>query len=785
MEWAGLDRGSRRQTAYLLFSTTCQEHKVPSRSSIARVVMWGCLLFVATVLHPTVASAGSLPDQDRREAFGVRPKTCLVLGGGGARGAAHIGLLKVLERERVPVDCIVGTSMGAIVGGLYASGYNADEIESILEAIDWNAVLHDRPPRDERSMRRKEDDLRRLGGFELGVHGGKIAVPRGMIQGQQLEMLLRRLLLPVGQVHDFDDLPIPFRAVATDIVKGEKVVFGEGDLVVALRASMSVPGIFAPVSVDGRLLVDGGVLDNVPVDEARLLGGRRLIVSRVGSPLMTEEQLDSPLAITHQMANILMRHEVEAQLATLSDQDILLAPELGDIASEQFNRSPEAVLPGLRAAEALAPDLRRFGVDERHYAAFKARHRLPDVETQTLRFARVEKDHTRTSGYVEKRLVPLLGQPLEVAPLEAALANAYGEGRYEKLGWTLDRREDSWGLRITPIDKAWGPDFLHFTLRLSDDFEGASNYQLVTEWTRTGLTDDGAEARLRLGIGEQTQVFGEFYRPFGASASQAWSVYLQYLAADRQLPTIERVPLAEYRHSQWLGGARWAYSPHRNWEMSGDLERGQEQLRLRVGDESLLGNYRANLGSVGLQLRYDAIDSAAFPSRGHRLTLNYRRYDQMLGSSEDAGVTRLQWDGAWSHGEHRWLGGIRAATSTGSDGLLAAYGFLGGMGNLSGYPEQSIFAPHTGLARMVYYRRVLHSDSLLTVPLYVGGSAELGGFWAQRDQADFDDLMAAGSIFFGADSPLGPIFLGYGRAESGRDAFYLTFGSMLRALDGF
>jgi len=228
------------------------------------------LMAVAQTAPAAVDSATQVPD---------RPRTCLVLGGGGARGAAHIGVLKVLERERVPIDCIVGTSMGAVVGGLYASGYTADEIKAVLDRIDWAEVLRDKPPRDERSMRRKEDDLRLLGGVEVGLSNGKIAFPQGLIQGQKLEMLLRRLLLPTWQVRDFDHLPIPFRAIATDIVSGEKVVFAQGDLALAIRASMSVPGVFAPVRYEDHLLVDGGVVDNVPIDEARRLGAQRLIVA--------------------------------------------------------------------------------------------------------------------------------------------------------------------------------------------------------------------------------------------------------------------------------------------------------------------------------------------------------------------------------------------------------------------------------------------------------------------------------------------------------------------------
>lgn len=745
-------------------------------------------LFVLAALAcaPLLAAAQTAPASvDPVPQDPDRPRTCLVLGGGGARGAAHIGVLKVLERERVPIDCIVGTSMGAVVGGLYASGYTADEIEAVLDRIDWAEVLRDKPPRDERSMRRKEDDLRLLGGVEVGLSNGKIAFPQGLIQGQKLEMLLRRLLLPTWQVRDFDQLPIPFRAIATDIVSGEKVVFAQGDLALAIRASMSVPGVFAPVRYEDHLLVDGGVVDNVPIDEARRLGAQRLIVSRVGSPLMTEAQLDSPLAISHQMASVLMQREVLAQLATLGPQDLLITPPLGDMGSQDFNRSPQAVGVGEQAAQAEVASVRRFQVDDTRYAAFQRQHRPPAYETPIVAFIDVLRDRTRTARYIEQRLQPEVGQPLEPDRVEQKVATAYGEGRYQQVQWRLEERDGQQGLVLAPQDKRWGPDFLHFALRLSDDFDGSSNYQLITELTRTGLSEQGAELKLRVGLGEVEEAFAEYYRPFGSSGRHALSTYAKYRATDLDLALMRGGALAEFRYSQWLGGLRWAYSPHPDWEIALFGERGRERLRLDVGNPTELGNYRADMGSVGWQLRHDSIDSSAFPSRGQRLSLTRQHYLDALGTDNSAAVTRVQWDGAWAQGHNRWLGGVRATSAHGGDDLLATYGFLGGLGNLSGYPEEAIFAPQTALARVVYYRRVAHADSLLTIPLYVGGSVEWGGFWQRREDVNIDGMQTAGSVFVGADTFLGPVFLGYGRAQGGHDSFYLTFGSLLRTLDGF
>ena len=404
---------------------------------------------------------------DRALAQPGHPKTCLVLGGGGARGAAHIGVLKVLEREHIPVDCITGTSMGAIVGGLYAAGYKADEIEIVLDGIDWKDMFSDDPPREDLPMRRKEDELRFLGGIELGLRDGKIAFPRGVVQGQKLQLLLRRLLLSTLQTKKFDDLPIPFRSIATDIGSGEKVVFADGDLPSAIRASMSVPAAFAPIRYRGHLLVDGGIVDNVPIDEARAMGGERLIVVDVGMPLATEDQLNSPFSIANQMLGAMMKKLTDEQLRTLGAHDVLIVPALGNLDSAAFNRSPEAVVFGEAAAEQHLDKLRTFAVGDTEYSRFAGAHRQRAFDPPLIAFLEVRSNRSRTAGYVEQRLSDVVGKPFDPKQIEKEIGSAYGEGSYERITYDFVDREGATGLSVQPVDKGWGPNFLRIGLRLS------------------------------------------------------------------------------------------------------------------------------------------------------------------------------------------------------------------------------------------------------------------------------------------------------------------------------
>ena len=756
---------------------------VPRLSAVLPGLLLALLPFGA--LHAQAAAAVPATTTPAIAPLKDHPRTCLVLGGGGARGAAHIGVLKVLEREHVPIDCIVGTSMGAIVGGLYASGYKADEIEAILLHIDWSDVFRDMPARDKRTMRRKEDDLRWLGGVELGLNKGKITLPRGVVQGQKMQLLLRRLLLSTWQVDDWDRLPIPFRAIAADILTGEKVVLSSGDLAESIRASMSVPGVLEPVRIGDHLLVDGGIADNLPIDEARKLGGERLIVSSVGSPLLTEEQLTSPLLVTNQMLTALMSKQTNAQIATLDSDDLLIEPALGTFGPQAFGQGAEAVRIGFASADAKRDALQAFSVDAASYAAFDEGHRPLLEDPPMVTFVDVLAEDTSTDTYVASRLSDHVGTPLDMDALEDDLAEIYSEGRYQDAQWGLVETDSGTGLAIHAVDRPWGPDYLRLSLRVSDNFDGNSSYQLLSQLDFTGLNTRGGEARIGLNLGENTRFRGEFFQPFGTGSQQSLMPYVEYRASNVPILDTTEQQIAEYRRSQALVGVEWAFTPNRDWQLALGVQRGQDRAKRTIGDPDLLGNTSDDLGGYYVRGTYDSLDSSTFPTRGQRV---YVKHDQFLpdfGSDVRADVTHLSWDAALSFDRNHFLVGGHVATSGGTDDIFAVFSPLGGLTNFSGYGESEILAPKTALARAIYYRRLDDADATFSLPVYVGGSIERGGAWGQDDKLTWDSMENAASLFLGIDSTFGPIFLGYGRSEDGHDAFYLTFGSFLRTLDGY
>ncbi len=713
----------------------------------------------------------------------------LVLGGGGARGAAHVGVLQVLEEQGIAVDFIAGTSMGAIVGALYASGYRADDIEAILERIDWAVALSDQPERELLSPQRKADAALIPSSLEIGIGLDGLVTPRGLIQGQNLGLLLRELLLPVSHVDAFDELPIPFRAVAADIVSGELVVLDSGDLVEAVRASMSVPGAFQPIRIDDRLLVDGGVVDNVPIDVARAMGADRLIVVDVGAGLADEEALASPASVTLQVISILMERQTRQTLDLLADSDVLIRPDLGDIGSADFSRSAEAVPIGKAAAMAVSAELLDFSATPERLAAFKARSRPAAADHRRIVSIEVDDSRSRMAFLVESRLSGLVDEPADPRRIERWIGEVYGEGHFERIAYVLDDdpERDGLVLRVTPIDKTWGPHFLRLGLRLSDDFDGGGAYQLDALARMASDIRPGSEWRVRFGLGEINELGASWRVPFGAHARS----YVHPFASARALdqPLFIEDQRSELARLRWTRG-RFGADLGRDWSTRTRtflrLERGQDRLSRKIGPgDGTVDRIRENYGFAGLGMVRDSLDNATFPTRGQILDARVEFYQPWMGSETSAEVLRLDFTRASAFGRYHALGGVRGVSARSDELSLQALDFLGGLGNLSGYGERELGGSQLFLSRLLLMRRMGDTQQLFALPTYLGISLEAGNVWERRRDFDVDDLIYAGSLYLGVDTPLGPIFLGYGRADSGRSAVYLNFGSLIRPRQEF
>jgi NTE family protein len=707
------------------------------------------------------------------EAVADRPRVGLVLSGGGARGAAHVGVLKVLEAERIPIDAVAGTSMGAVVGGLYASGLRATEISALVESPEWRRAFQEPAPRDTLSFRRKSEDQNFLVDFPLGLKSGTFRLPKGLVSGQRLSQALRRVTLPVARIERFDDLPTPFRAVATDLETGEAVELAGGDLVTAMRASLSAPGVFAPVDLDGRLLVDGGLANNLPVELARQMGVDVLIVVDVGFPLRKRETLDSVATISNQMLSILIRRGSDAQRQLLQPADILLTPELGEASSFDFDIVPRAVELGEQAARASSERLAALRLPEVDYQRYLAARDAARGGGPRIEEIRVADDSARYARLLRAGFIDLAS----AEGLDEGLTTLFGRGNFESVDYRL--REGARGdvLELSARRNSWGPNYMRFGLNLEDDFNGNSTYNAAARVVLADIGSLAAEWAWDFQIGSEPKIATEFHIPFGDSAR--WFVMPQARFDLRNVPIIEGgVRQAEYRLRTTEYGVDLGRE-FSNWgELRVGVRRASGQARLRVGEDDRPVVEDFDLRELYGRFSYDVLDNRNFPRRGQYLVAEWRAETPSLGSDRRADLVSFDWLLARSRGRHTGVVWTSFGTNVNSNlDTIRSLFPVGGFLNLSGLAPDSLSGRHYALARALYYRQIGRGgEGFLNVPAYAGVSLEAGNVWDRRGDISLDSALTHGSVFVGFDTLLGPVYLGSGFGEGGENTFYLFLG---------
>lgn len=736
------------------------------------------LCALASLLVSVLAQAAEAP---------ARPRIGLVLSGGGARGLAHVGVLKVLERERVPIDVIAGTSMGAIIGGLYASGMRADELERELLKVDWDDLFANRVARRELSQRRKEQDYELASALEFGLRDGEFRVPLGTVSSRGLESLLRRYTLPVRSIAEFDRLPIPFRAVATDMETGKPVVLDGGDLALALRSSMSVPGVFAPTEVDGRILGDGGLVDNLPIDVVRRMGADIVIAVNIGTPLAGRESLDTLLGVTAQMINILTEQNVQRSIATLTARDLLIAPPLGALTSADFKRTGDFIGLGRLHAESQVLQIARYAVDADAYADWRAARGRPPQAVPPLEFVRFEGTELTHPERHAPALESRPGKPFDAAAAERDVKRLAATGDYTRVDYQLVRNaagDD--GLVFSLEEKSWGPNYFRLGLALGTDFSGRSDFNITVAHNRRWIDAAGSEWRNVLQIGSDPSWFTEWYHPLGwtTTIGSDW-----FLAPSAQISRSEVVTYVDPegpesgRLRRTVG--RIGLDLGQPWGEFGELRLGVYGQRLRDKPLVIRSGVRFDPDStdrreLGVRLRavIDQLDYAAFPQAGYRLVgevaggrlrSRLRRDDDEFLRIEASAEFAATWGGVHTvnlYGSTQVAGGAAASGL----GLYA----LGGFQNLSGYEPGQVQGNYLAFGRLSYYHRL--TPPALTRGFFAGASLEAGNVWSRRRDASLDELRYGSSLFLGADTGLGPLYLGVVYAPRGDVGLYLFLG---------
>jgi len=713
----------------------------------------------------------------------ARPRIGLVLSGGGARGLAHVGVLKVLEEARIPVDAIAGTSMGAIIGGLYASGMPATELERELRGLDWDALFANRVPRELLTQRRKEEDFEVSPALEIGLErrSGSPMLPLGTVSSRGLELLLRRYTLPVRRAADFDHLPIPFRAVATDMESGQAVVFRDGDLARALRASMSVPAVFAPSEVEGRILGDGGLVNNLPVDVVRSMGVDRVIAINVGTPLARRDTLGSVVGLTAQMINILTEQNVQRSIASLDTRhDVLLQPALGALSSGDFARARELVSLGEQEARAWLPKLAGLALSPPEWQAYLAQRQAPgSTVPSTIAAVRFEGAEVSKPETQAARLASQAGQPFSIEAAEQDSRNLAASGDYLHADYRLEDLPAGTGLVYAVEEKPWGPNYFRVGLELSSDFSGRGDYAIKLSHNRHWLNDEGAEWRNRIEIGSTPRWFTEWHQPvqhwLGASSSDPFlSVFAggerrrvtAYAGISADAPRSQATVIGRYARATWQVGLDLG----RSWTTQGELRLGFLQTQLNIDPEFLAGT--APLSQQSARERVlrlvgviDQLDAASFPRAGFRLraeaAVGRRSADGSLAPSLNEEVQRVEVDSTVvrSLGVHTFDATLQLRYASQQEVQGIGRYSLGGFQRLSGYEQDQLSGNRLLFGRLTYYRR-LNQQPILTRGFFAGATVELGNAWHDGNPTRWRDLRWASSAFLGADTGLGPLYFG-------------------------
>jgi NTE family protein len=705
-----------------------------------------------------------------------RPRVGLVLGGGGALGAAHVGVLEVLEELHVPVDCIAGTSMGALVGGAYATGMGAAEVDGFIRAIDWQGIFRQEQKRRYQPMSVKRDNRTVSNKLEFGLGEDGLIAPRGLVETQQVESLIRNMVASQSGVEDFDRLPIPFRAVATDLKSGDMVVFRSGDLPTALRASMSVPGAFAPVELGDWLLVDGGIKRNLPVDVARETCADVVIAVAVAGEERSVESMRSATGSLGRMVDILIKGNEFASLASLGPRDVGIEVKVDGVTSSDFHLAPQAIEAGERAARALAPRLAGLALPQEAYAAWREAHsgREPSGQRHVaaVEFAGVDAP---MAEWLASRIRTQVGDPVNEAVLAEDALRIYATGAYEAVGHDVTGPPGDTRVVFTPVLKSWGPTFLSFDFGLETSLRASPKLLASGLLRRTWPGTRGREWRALAQLGTTTRFETDLRENLGATRRLfilprvGWYDRREdvFLADERVAAYDERAAYGELRAGLELGtsGEVQVGLFRRNTDVSRDI--GQPVLDELAGYDD---------GGYLVEYERDTRDSDLWATRGSRQRLEFQAAEEGLGAERPWRSALIEFNESLALDRALLFMDIAGGTSFGTEVPFQQLFRLGGPGALSGLEYGALRGAEFAYVQAGMGWRLADVDPLLGMTLYAGGAIEAGNTWEGFDDTSGDGLRLGGRVFLGGNTPFGPVSVSLGYVDSGDFALFLGIG---------
>lgn len=713
----------------------------------------------------------SQPKQSAKYAnsYGERPRIGLVLGGGGARGFAHIGVLKVLEENRIPIDCVVGTSIGSLVGAAYASGRTTEEMAQRIEQANWDDLLSSKLPRKVNSYRKKNDDSLGMIALELGLSDElEVKLPDAAISTQKIEFFLRELTY-AGTVNHFDDLPVQYRAIATDLVTGKMVVFKDGDLVTAMRASMAVPGVFPAVNTAEHILVDGGLVRNVPVDVARETCADVVIAIDVGSEPLKRTELNSVFSVADQYTRLMMMQNVKPQLDSLTEDDVLISPQLGNLSSADFKKSIELIKAGEAAALSALPQLQRYSMPAEQFARWSQARVDGRLQSRPINTVEVKDPKQVNPAVVENALKVNIGEKLDLPAFHENLAEVYARGDFSQLDYELHRSGQSDTLTILPIEKSWGPNYLSFGLGFGTDFQGSTPWTISAMYRRTWINSLGAEWKSIVKLGSSQTLQTEFYQP----------LFLDGLAFIAPHASLKSGPMG-----LWFDGKQFGNYEYHRFEAGVDIGSTLSKYgEVRFGP--VANKYRLN-ESIGLpvinrgstqdfgvraSLLYDQLDNYFFPRDGEFLSVG--AYASLINDGDINDYFRLgaEFRSAHSLGSGVGLVTLKGQAFTGEAPEYVDIRWLGGFMNLSSYRYQELLTNRYLYGSVQYYQ-----PSSLLARSYWGVGLEGARIFEQANAINDKEWRGSAVAYIAYDSFLGPVYLGVAYGDNRLITGYFMLG---------
>ncbi|MEH6549962.1 MAG: patatin-like phospholipase family protein [Pseudomonadales bacterium] len=704
----------------------------------------------------------------------ARPKIGLVLAGGGAKGGAHVGVLKVLEELHVPIDCIAGTSMGALVGAGYASGIPAEELEGFVTGIDWKSVVGGLGKRKLEPIEQKQAGVTYSNNLELGLQNGRLMIPGGIVKTGAIEDLLRSYVARSRMQPNFDRLPIPFRAVATDMVTGNMVVLKQGDLATAMRASMAIPGAFSPVTTGDYVLADGGMVRNIPVDVARELCADRVIVVNLIEPAVKAEQLQSALQLMSRSMDVMIQANEQIQLQSLTAEDIRIDVYMGDIGTSAFERIPETIPLGEAAARKLADQLSALAVPSVQYAAWRNKVTSgQDIEARLagVRFEGLERVNPE---FLAQRAQVSAGDVVDTEQISAEAQRMSALQEFESVEYRLEGDPEQPTLVWMPHEKRWGPDYLKFDLGAYSSGRGDLAFTLYAKHTRTWLNSLGAQWRNEVQLGYEALFSTSLYQPLDISQKFFVEPKVRY-SRTREDVFIDGNRVAIYQFGNLGGGLDLGVNMGSQAQARMGYMYNRRKINRNTGTPQMPEDTYIDAG-ISLSATFDSRDTPFNATKGMAFAFEFQQSDEALGADRDwqraefglgAAVPVLKKDVVWLT--------LAGGSNLGSDLPLDHYFKIGGPGSFPGYQLGEIRSKEYWSAAGSYLWRVKEIQPIRGQALYAGVRLQAGKLYERLDLVE-DDLIYGGSVYLTGRTAVGPLTIGLGLTSTDTYSIWFAVG---------